>query len=330
MPTASCDCSMERSSMKTRFTELVLAGGLMIGWCTPATAQGQADSLVLSREQAVTFALDRSLVLQGARFGPQIAALGTTVADTAWTPQFSGHTGVSDIRSAPLSAFDPQSGLVNRQITSGATLSQLLPWGSSYSVEWDAGRLTGNSALARFNPQMTANGTLSYTQHLLRGLSIDEPRANRLISLEGQKASHAELASTVAATTHAVLQAYWTWIYAREYLAVEQQSLALAQGLLRDDRERVALGKIAAVDVVEAEAEVARRSDVILSARKDVANPEDQLRLLIFAPRDPEQNRALAPPSNLSEPEVPVDSPAEMIGRALDSRQDLRILRASL
>src|SRR5262249_42411652 len=55
-----------------------------------------------------------------------------------------------------------------------------------------------------------------------------------------------------------------------------------------------------------------------------------QLRLLIFAPRDPEQNRALAPPSNLSELEVPVDSPAEMIGRALDSRQDLRILRASL
>jgi len=104
----------------------------------------------------------------------------------------------------------------------------------------------------------------------------------------------------------------------------------MAQRLLRDDRERVALGKIAAVDVIEAEAEVARRSDVILSATKDVANAEDQIRLLIFAPRDPEQSRSLAPPPNLTEPAVLVAPPAEMIGRALDSRQDLRALRASL
>jgi outer membrane protein TolC len=154
--------------------------------------------------------------------------------------------------------------------------------------------------------------------------------ANRLISIKGQTVSEAGLASTVAATTRSVLQAYWSWVYAREYLAVEHESLALTQGLLRDDRERAELGKIATVDVVEVEAEVALRSDVILSAAKNVAKAEDQLRLLIFAPLDSEQRLSLVPPPGLAEPDIPLGQPDEIIARALNLRQDLRILPAAL
>lgn len=309
---------------------LAVAGSLLVAWCSHAAAQEQVDSLVLTPERAVAFALERSLVLKGARFGPQIAALQVKSANNAWSPRLSGNAGIAETRTPPLSTFDPQSGPVAREITSSVGVSQLLPWGTSYSVEWDAARLTGNNPLARYNPQLTTNGAINIRQHLLRGLTIDEARANRLISLKGQAVSDAELASAVAATTRSVLRAYWTWIYAREYLATEQQSLALAQGLLRDDRERSAFGKIAAVDVVEVEAEVARRSDVILTATKDVANAEDELRLLIFAPTDPEQNRPLAPPSLLSETGMAAGSQDEMIARSLDSRQDLLILRAAL
>jgi len=309
---------------------LFLTAVLIAAWCARAAAQEQVDPLVLSPEQAVTFALERSLVVKGARLDPQIAALEVRAADAAFSPHLSGQAGIADTRTPPLTVLDPQSGLVTRQIASGAAIGQALPWGSSYSVEWDAARLTGNSPIVRFNPQLTTDATVTLTQHLLRGLTIDEARATRLISRKGQIVSEAELASTVAATTRAVLRAYWVWIYTREYLAVEQQSLALSQSLLRDDRERAALGKIAAVDVVEAEAEVARRSDVILSATKDVANAEDQLRFLIFAPHDPEQGRDLAPPSPLNEPAISANATPEMIPQALDSRQDLRILRAYL
>jgi outer membrane protein len=311
-------------------TALALAAAVIGVWCARATAQDQADPLVVSPEQAVSFALERNLVVNGARLGPQIAALEVRAADAAYSPLLSGHAGVADTRTPPLTTIDPQSGLVTRQATAGTAISQALPWGASYSVEWGGERLTGNSPLVRFNPQLTTRGTLTYTQHLLRGLTIDEARANRLITRKGQTVSEAELASTVAATTRAVLRAYWTWIYARGYLAVEQQSLALAQSLLRDDRERASLGKIATVDVIEVEAEVARRSDVILSATKDVANAEDVVHLLIFAPRDPEQVRDLAPPDPLGEPELPTSAPPETIARALDSRQDLRILQAYL
>jgi outer membrane protein TolC len=300
---------------------------VFLGWiCASAR---QLGPIALSPEQAVSFALERSLVLKAARFGPQIAAGQVAVANTAWSPQLSSRTSVTNSHTPPLSVFDARSGLVTRELSATAGVGQLLPWGSSYSVQWDGERLSGSNGLALFNPQLTAGASVTFTQHFLRGLRIDEARANRLISLKSRSVSESELASAVAATTQSVLRAYWSWIYAREYLAVEKQSIELAEGLLRDDRVRATVGKIAAVDVVEVEAEVARRSDVILSATKDVANAEDRLRLLIFAPLDPEQRLALEPPPSL-EPVFPASPPEEIITRALALRQDLRILQAAL
>jgi len=307
----------------------VITASLLLLWYTSAQAQ-QPNSLVLSPEQAVAFALERSLVLKAARFGPEIADLDVRSANTAWTPQFSARAGVSNSHSPPVRTFDSPSGILSRQRSAAASIDQLLPWGSSYSVEWDGVRRSGTDALARFNPQLSTGMRVTFTQHLLRGLRIDEARANWLISVKGQTVSEAELTSAVAATTRSVLQAYWSWVHAREYLAVEQQSLAQAQKFLREDRERAALGKIAAVEVVEVESEVARRSDVIVSATKEVANAQDRVRLLIFAPLDLEQSLALVPPPDLVREDITIGQTDELIARALTLRQDLRILRAVL
>jgi outer membrane protein len=304
--------------------------GCLFVLCGQAVGQGQAEALVLSPDGAVTYALERNLDLKAARLAPQIATLEVKAAEAAWSPYLSGSVGFAGNHSPPLSVLDPISGPVTKHIAGATSITQALPWGFSWTAGWDAERLTSNSPLLLSNPQLTANGTVAITQHLVKGFTIDEARANRLIAVKGQTVSEAGLASSVAATTYAVLRAYWTWIYTREYLAVEQRSLALAQSLLQDDRERASLGKIAGVDVIEVEAEVARRSDVILSAAKDVANAQDEVRLLIFAPEDPEQTRTLASPSELAEPGSD-DEPAEEITvRAFDSRQDLRVLRAYL
>lgn len=306
-----------------------VAASFLLLWCTSAHAQ-QPDPLVLSPEQAIAFALERGLALKAARFGPEIADLDVRAANTAWSPQFSARADVTNSHTPPVRTFDSPSGLFSRQRSAAAAIDQLLPWGSLYSVEWDGVRRSGNDALARFNPQYSTGVSVTFTQRFLRGLRIDEARANWLISRKGQTISEAELASAVAETTRRVLQAYWSWIYAREYLAVERQSLALAESFLRDDRERAALGKIAAVEVVEVEAEVARRSDVIVSATKDVANAADRVRLLIFAPLDPEQNLSLVPPPSFTKEDIAVEQPEEMIARALPLRQDLRVLQALL
>src|SRR5262252_10294629 len=120
-----------------------------------ASAQQPAE-IALSPEQAVAFALERSLVLKAARLGPQIAARQVGVANTAWSPQLSARTTTTNSHTPPVSVFDTRSGLISRDLSATAAVGQLLPWGSSYSVQWDAERLSGSNGLALFNPQLTA------------------------------------------------------------------------------------------------------------------------------------------------------------------------------
>jgi HAE1 family hydrophobic/amphiphilic exporter-1 len=123
-----------------------------------------------------------------------------------------------------------------------------------------------------------------------------------------------------------VLHAYWVWIYARDFLAVQRQSLAMAQALLDGNRQRVAKGAMAAVDVIEAEAEVARRAEAILTAEKNVANTEERLRLHIFDPASTPRQVVLEPES--SKEVMPVAPPDTT--RALTARHDLKALRIAL
>ncbi len=83
---------------------------------------------------------------------------------------------------------------------------------------------------------------------------------------------------------------------------------------------------MAATDVIEAEAEVARRDEAVIVADKNVANAEDRLRLLILNPQEAGYSVPL-------EPDEPADPGtgavrADEVARALESRSDVRRLRS--
>jgi outer membrane protein len=205
-------------------------------------------------------------------------------------------------------------------------LSQRLPWGSSYRVSWDAARQTSSSAGARFQPELRASVAAAVAQPLLKGFRFDAARAERDISRQTRGMADMDLAAARAATEREVLYVYWQWVYARDYLAVQRESLAMAQALLDGNRARVAVAAMAAVDIIEAEAEAARRAEIILIAEKEVANAEDQLRLHIFDPSAPSRDTALEPEAGANEKPVTADAAK----RALAGRHDLQSLRTSL
>ena len=152
--------------------------------------------------------------------------------------------------------------------------------------------------------------TASVSQPLLRGLTFDAPRAARALAVKGRDLADSVLAASVAGVVREVTHAYWQWEYARELLAIEENARRLAQVLRDGNRARVAAGALAAVDVVEAEAEVARREEAIIIAAKNVANAEDRLRMLIAA----DGHRRMNDPF---EPDVQLDAsaPAPAPGR---------------
>jgi HAE1 family hydrophobic/amphiphilic exporter-1 len=287
-------------------------------------AQSQRPTLRVTADDDVALALNNNLLLKRDRFGPQIADLDVNASTTVWTPELSTRLGTTGSEAPASTAFDRLPSIVDRQFSSEAAWAQRLPWGSSYRLSWNGVRHTSNSALARFDPELRAGATATFVQPLLKGLRFDEARAGYRTSLQGRAIADTALNTAVAATRRQVLYAYWTWVYSRDYLSVQRESLALAQALLDGNRARVAVGAMATVDVIEAEAEVARRSEAIIVAEKNVANTEDVVRMLAFDSSDPRSGAALEP--SIAEPGASYVS----VEQALGNRQDLVALRASI
>jgi outer membrane protein len=298
--------------------------GAAVAICASSASGAQSNEapLRISPESAVSLALANNLNLESARRNPEIAALNLRAAERVWAPSIAATLGQVRAESPASTSFDRTLGvLTDRQVSSDVSLSQRLPWGASYEVGWSSLRRANNSLLNRFQPELNAAATARVTQPLLRGFAIDAARADRARSLQTRDRADFELGGTLTALKREVLYAYWQWVYTRELRGVAREARALAQALLDGNRERVAARAMAATDVIEAEAEVARRDEAVIVAGKNVANAEDRVRLLILNARAPEYHTPLEPTESAG-----LDTAAasvDPVSRALTERSDL-------
>src|SRR6187455_3195818 len=77
-------------------------------------------------------------------------------------------------------------------------------------------------------------------------------------------------------------------MYSIGNLAVQRQSLGLAQQSLKDNRARVEIGTMAPLDIVQAEAEVATREESVIIAEAAIERQQDNIRGLIYNPSSPD------------------------------------------
>jgi outer membrane protein TolC len=105
-----------------------------------------------------------------------------------------------------------------------------------------------------------------------------------LVSRTNREISDIGLRQTVATTRRSVRGAYYDLAYAIASLAVQRQSLELAQESLRNTRARVEIGTTPPIDIVEAESEVATREEAVILAEAQIETSEDILRGLVYNP----------------------------------------------
>src|SRR5262245_48571714 len=188
---------------------LASAAGLVVICASGEVGRAQTSPLRLTPERAVDLALEHDLELKRDRFGPQIADLDVRAALTPWTPGLSTSVQQTSGEFPLTSAIDQGQRVTDRQLSSEVALSQRLPWGSAYRVSWDTARQTNSSVITRFQPELRAGASATFTQPLLKGFAFDAARAERDISLEAREIADADLAAAQAATTREVLNAYW-------------------------------------------------------------------------------------------------------------------------
>jgi outer membrane protein TolC len=322
-------------SPRTRVS--VLAAALQAASAQPPASAQQpaADGRPVRRltaDEAVKLAIENNLGIQISRLDPQIEDLNVLSARTAWAPAFATTFQNTSLQRPSSNIFTGSQEANFRQdrFTSNFGIQQTLPWGGLYEVGWDNSRQSSNNPGDTWKPQLNSTLNLNYQQSLLRGWAIDSIRQQVQVSEKNRDIADVGLRQTLASTTRTVRNAYWNLAYAVASLAVQQQSLELAQESLRNTRSRVEIGTVPPIDIVEAQSEVAAREEAVIVAQANIATAEDNLRSLVFDPAMPDFWNIRIEPTELP-PFQPTSVDVEAAVRnALDRRTDLQQAKTSM
>ncbi len=297
---------------------------------TPAAAQVPVRRM--SIDDAVATALEQNLDLQVQRINPQLQDLSTAQFKAAYTPNFVSTLNLSD-QTQPSSSFlsGSATGVTSGRSGFDVGVASLTSWwGGNYDVRWNNGRTTTNNQFSSFNPQLNSSLSATYTQPLLRNFKIDGTRQQLLVSQKNREISDVQLQQSIAVTVRNVRNAYYDLTYAIGSLAVQRQSLELAQQSLKDNRARVEIGTMAPLDIVQAEAEVATREESVILAEAAIERAQDNLRTLVYNPSAPDFWTARIEPTEavvFQATDVDVDA---AVRNALGQRTDVMVARKQI
>jgi outer membrane protein TolC len=135
-----------------------------------------------------------------------------------------------------------------------------------------------NNRVSEINPFTNGAMSLSLTQPLLRGAGIAVN--NRFIRIAKNQVRISDLVfkQQVIATVSTVANLYADLVSFNENVRVKKSALSLAQKLYNDNRTQVQIGTLAPIEIVKAEAEVARAEQDLTVAETQVLQQETILK----------------------------------------------------
>jgi outer membrane protein TolC len=290
------------------------------------------STLRLTADEAVKLALENNLAIQTERLNPQLQTLAVSRSLAAFTPEIFGSTSKSSATAPPRDFLSQGVAITSTSgLTGAAGVRQILPWlGTQYSLGLSGLRTTSDAPRTSFSPQLGSDLDLNFTQPFLRGFRIDPLRQSVIQNQKQLEITDVQLAQRITVTSRAVRNAYLNLILANSAADVAQGSLDLARQSLRNNQRRVEVGTMAPIDIVEAEAEVARQEEAVIVRQGQIQLQEDNLRTLILNPSQPDYwTTKLEPAEQPVLTERPVDLPGA-IQNALQNRTDLVQLKKQI
>ena len=300
----------------------------------PVAAPSQAPpatTIDLKLDEAVALALERNLEIAVERLNPQTYDLTIAGLRANYRPLVSTTFGQNNVTQLPTNQLVGGTAVQNDQTTFNFGGSQLVPWGGgSFAMSFNNRRQDSTSSFNTFNPQYNSTFLALFAQPLLRNFRTDTTRTQLRVTAINRDISELEVRSVVTNILASVRNAYWDYVYTIELLKVQQRSLELAQKLLEDNRIRVEVGTLAPIDVVQAEAEVANRQQIIAQVEAQQKTAELLLkRLIVSGTEDPRWRARLNPVDRPAFDPAAIDLEAAL-RVALEKRIDLAQSRQTM
>jgi len=284
--------------------------------------------LHLSLQDAIYLALENNLDIASARYDPSIAqtallsakggpifgAVGgglNRVGAVSLDPRVTANLGIQRNRFPLNNPFLTGAGTFgagkfNQNTALGAfNYTQGFDTGTAFRVTWDSRRSFSNPTGNLFNQSLNTALYIGISQPLLNGFGRAQNARAIRVAKNNVQISDQTFLMAVMDTVSNVKRSYWELVFAIEDVKVKEQSVALARKLYEDNKRQVEIGTLAPIEVVRAEAEVARTRQDLIVSQTNLRQQQTLLKDLITKnPLDPLV--ALVEIAPLDAPEVPL------------------------
>ena len=233
-----------------------------------------SDSINLSVEQAITFAManNRELIVQ--QVNPVLASSLESIERGVYDPEFFGELEFSEDESSEFAANGNQSTVKENDRASLIGLRQKLPTGTRLEASVEQSSSDANNDAKEESSRIG----LTITQALLQGKG---PTVN-LVSLRQAQLNTAVSNYELRGITEALLAetetSYWDFVLAGQKIEIVERSLAIALQQLDEIKQRIEVGTLPRIEAAAAHAEVATYEQALIDVLSTLE--ERRLRLL--------------------------------------------------
>jgi outer membrane protein len=131
-----------------------------------------------------------------------------------------------------------------------------------------------NATTALFNPIDSGSLNLNFTQNLLNGFGLAVNKRAYHKAINNLRVNDLTFKQQVIATVANVANLYWDLVSFNEALKVDQETLRLDTQLYEDNQRRAALGAIAPIDTIQAEADMKAEQQSVIAQQSQVLQQE--------------------------------------------------------
>ena len=263
------------------------------------------------------------------------SALGGGAPIGSFDPVITANLNINH-RTTPITGFFFSQFLQVDQLqtntgTANFTYQQAFHSGTSLSLAWNNNRLT--NLVETINPQVNANYQFQITQRLLQGFGFGPNTRNIRIAKNNREVSDLVFKQQIILTVTQVQNLYWDLVSTLEDVKVRERFVTVAEKLHKDNQRQVEIGTLAPIEIVRAEAEVARTRQDLIVAQTTAQQLETSLKNIVLRDlSDPVLGGArVVPTDRITVPPVePVVPVQDLIGTALSARPELSQSRIDL
>ena len=286
----------------------------------------QAGEVPISLNEVVNMMIDQNLDIQSNRFAPHSSALQTLVFYKVLQPSLTVNVTWANNSSFSTSQLNGASSLGLLQNNFSIAYAKNLRWGTTIGVATTMARSKTNNAFSTFNPAYVGKITYSVSQHLLqnRGSLINLRQVYQ--SQNNEKISDAQFEIQLTSLLVTAQKAYWDLVFSEKDLAVKQASLELAKQTLEENQQKVEIGTMARIDVVQTKLDVAQRGDLVVGAKGTATTAQDQIKKLISNSNDSSMfliNLKAMESTRTPQPDE-IPTLKEALATALENRPEIR------